>query len=243
MNCHRSQREWNNFTAHAMTPFQQQRGHFQLFEVLAGVVITTWDCESSLGTSVSCAFHVVLTHSQMRKGHGGVPLTDMSNENILSRKHWLRWSLSARWEPALLFSLKNKTQKQRGGGQRWHFALNIWIFQIKCNFLTTWLNQYPHVKKNMENVWVGKVWITNQRKDKEKKLLKSFPQPWENFHHLYCYRIVPWISIQDPWNVMCLIYASGSTDSSWMALSDITFQTHWLLCVDFKCTPSSYQNF
>lgn len=151
MNCHRSQREWNDFTAHAMTPFQQQRGHFQLFEVLAGVVITTWDCESSLGTSVSCAFHVVLTHSQMRKGHGGVPLTDMSNENILSRKHWLRWSLSARWEPALLFSLKNKTQKQREE-QRWHFALNIWIFQIKCNFFTTWLNQYPHVKKYGECV-------------------------------------------------------------------------------------------
>lgn len=61
----------------AMTGFKQQRGHFELVSVLAGVVIISLGCESFLSTTVSCAFHVVLTHPPVRKGHIWQLLTDM----------------------------------------------------------------------------------------------------------------------------------------------------------------------
>lgn len=70
-----------------MAVFEQQRGHSELVQVLAGVVIT--GCESFLSSTVLCGFHVVLTHSLLGEGHVGQTLTDMSNEHTLSGKHGL----------------------------------------------------------------------------------------------------------------------------------------------------------
>lgn len=57
------------------------------------------------------------------KGHVGLPLTDMPNENILSGKHWLCLSLSARWQTALLLSWKKKWH--------WHFVWKIIVLSLK----------------------------------------------------------------------------------------------------------------
>lgn len=84
--------------ASAMTGFEQQRGRFHLVQVAAGVVITSWGCESFLRTTVSCAFHVVLTHPPLGTGHVGQSLTDMSNEHTVSGKHWAHLSPSVRCE-------------------------------------------------------------------------------------------------------------------------------------------------
>lgn len=50
------------YLAFIMTLFRQQRGHFDLVQVTAAVVITSCGCESFLNTMVSCACHVVLSH-------------------------------------------------------------------------------------------------------------------------------------------------------------------------------------
>lgn len=73
-----------------MTGSEQQRGHFQVVQVPAGVVIASCSGESFLSTTVSCAFHVVLTHSLPGKGHVGQALTDMPHEHTVSGRHWER---------------------------------------------------------------------------------------------------------------------------------------------------------
>lgn len=66
----------------AMTDFIQQREHFLLDHILPE--LPARGCESFLSTTVSCAFHVVLSHSPPGIGHVGQPLPDVPNEHILS---------------------------------------------------------------------------------------------------------------------------------------------------------------
>lgn len=59
-------------------------GTFNGFQVIGWVVIACCGRESFLSTTVSCAFHVVLSHSLAGRGHVGQDLTDVLNEHRLS---------------------------------------------------------------------------------------------------------------------------------------------------------------